>query len=212
MANFNVVSDFIGEFNISQNKYATTDYTSVIATTEEKILKDLLGEDLYMKLIATPTTAPYADLVNGKTYSVVNIDGVTVNINYQGIKKMLKYFTYAELLRYQETENTEVGQVEPSQTNSVRMAKNNLSAKISEAYNKGVKLYGFDIETYGNNASLIRGLRDSTVKKYTEYDYYSEIVKGTAFNYLYYCEKNFPSYFPTWQFSKKDLSFCNGYL
>ena len=102
---FITITDFVGEFNISQNKYATTDYNAIITATEEAVLKDLLGEDLYLKLIAdlngsyVPQTAKYLELVNGKTYSVINGDGVTVNVNYQGIKKMLKYFTWVRMGR-----------------------------------------------------------------------------------------------------------------
>jgi hypothetical protein len=215
---FIVRTDFVGEFKISQNRWANTDHDAIIASVEEKILKDLLGEDLYLKLIAdlngsyVPQTQKYIDLVNSKTYTVVNVDGVTVNVNYQGIKKMLKYFTYAELLKFQSTQNTEVGQVEPSQNNSTKVAPVNLSGLISDSYNKGLDLYGFDIQTYGNYNSLIRGLKDSSVKKYTEYDYYELLVKGSCFNYLWYQYENNPTYFPTWQFTVKDYIFIGGYL
>lgn len=209
---FNLITDFSGDCNVSQNKYAKTDYETIIASTETKILKDLLGEDLYLKLIAAPTTAPYADLVNGKTYSVVNEDGVTVNVNYQGIKPMLKYFTYAEILKHQETENTEVGQVEPMQNNSGRVSKNNLSSLISAAYNKGVPLYGYDIESCSNNISFICGSRNSERFNTPTYNYYDELVKGSCYNYLYYCKENYPSYFPTWKFIVKQEMFFNGYL
>jgi len=202
-----ILSDFSGECNISQNKYSTTDYDAVIASVEEKILKDLLGEDLYLKVSATPTS--YTNLINGCIYSVVNGEGVTVNVNYQGLKLMLKYFTYAELLKHQETENTEVGQVEPLQNNSVRVAKNNLSAKISEAYNKGVKLYGFDIECWKNDNSFICGRRNKPEAK-QEYDYYCELVKGTSYNYLY--TQRLQTDYLTWQFSEKEFMFINGYL
>jgi len=208
---FNTIQDFTGETNISQNKYTKIDYENIITSTEERILKDLLGEDLYLKLIATPAVAPYLELVNGTTYAVVNEDGVTVNVNYQGIKKMLKYFTYVEILRFQKSENTEVGQVDPQQNNSVRLPENNLSKKIMDSYNKGIDLYGFDIQTYGNSKSLIRGM-ETNITKNTEYDYYRLYVKGSCFNYLWYEYENYPTRFPTWQFTCKELSFINGYL
>ncbi len=202
-----ILSDFSGELNISQSKYGNADLISIIATVEEKILKDLLGEDLYLKLITTP--ANYTDLINGCTYSVINEEGITVNVIYQGLKPMLKYFTYAELLKHQQSENTEVGQVEPLQNNSIRMTKNNLSVKISEAYNKGVKLYGFDIENWKNDNSFICRRRNAERKK-TEYDYYAELVKGTAYNYLY--TQRLQTVYLTWQFTIKDFMLANGYL
>lgn len=209
---FNLITDFTGECNVSQNRYATTDYNAIIASIEEKILKSLLGDDLYLKLIATPSTAPYADLVNGKTYSVVNEGGITVNVNYKGIKQMLKYFTYAEILKLQESENTEVGQVEPMQNNSGRVTKKSLGILICSAYNKGVALYGYDIENCSYNLAFISGSRNADRFNKKEYDYWSEIVKGSCYNYLYYCKVNYPSYFPTWQFTIKDEMFLNGYL
>lgn len=209
---FLLITDFTGDVNVSQNKYAKTDYENIIASVEEKILIDLLGEDLYLKLIATPTVSPYLELVNGTTYTVINADNVTVNVNYKGIKSMLKYFTFYEILKHQETENTEVGQVDPMQNNSQRVAKNNLSKLISDAYNKGVDLYGYDIQTYGNSKSLIRGLKDDSIHKYDYYDYYKYYVKGSCFNYLYHCKENHATYFPTWQFTEKESMLMNGYL
>lgn len=211
------ITDFVGEFNISQNKYAMTDYNAIITATEEAVLKDLLGEDLYLKLIAdldgsyVPQTAKYLELVNGKTYSVINGDGVTVNVNYQGIKKMLKYFTYVELLKHQETENTEVGQVEPLQNNSQRVGKHNLSFQICNSYNKGLALYGYDIYNYGYRNAFISNY-NSKPKNYYKYDYYLELVKGSCFNYLYYCYENYATYFPTWQFTPRCEMLLNGYL
>ena len=45
-----ILSDFSGELNISQSKYGNVDYTSIIASVEETILKQLLGDDLYLKV------------------------------------------------------------------------------------------------------------------------------------------------------------------
>ncbi|MFA5234191.1 MAG: hypothetical protein WC390_07310 [Sulfurimonas sp.] len=216
---FNSITDFTGEINITQSKYGKTDLSLIIATVEEEILKSLLGEDLYLKLITdcatgVPVTQKYIDLVNGKTYSVDNEDGVTVNVNYQGIKKMLRYFTYAEILKYQESQNTEVGQVEADQNNSVRMSKSQLAVKIEKYYNNGIALYGYDIENYSDYiTNPIYGntpITDcyATYNNKYKYDYYIELVKGSCFNFLY---KNKTDY-PTWQFTVKDLMFLNGYL
>jgi len=216
---FNSITAFTGECNISQDKYSSTDYNAIILATEEKILRDLLGGDLYNKLIAdlngsyVPQTQKYIDLVNGKTYQVENGEGVTVNVDYKGIKPMLKYFCYSQLLKSQDQQNSMVGQVEPVQENSQRPAKNRLNILVENAYNKGVELYGIDIENYSYNDSFIRGKRyQQSIKKVTEFDYYVELVKSNCFNYLYYCSQNFATYYPTWMFTPKSISGFNGWL
>jgi len=215
---FLTLADFTGEVNVSQNKYANTDLTYIIASVEESILKDLLGEDLYNKFITdlasiTPS-AIYTDLRDGKTYTVQNSDGVTVNVLYKGIKPMLKYFTHAELIKFQDSQNTETGQVTPENNNSVRMVKAHFSALIEASYNKGVALYSYDIENYsdyitnpiyGNEPITAPFQNYNEVKKY---DYYKELIKGSCFNFLYKYKANYP----TWQFTSKDKMFIGGYL
>ena len=219
MAYFNSLTDFTGEFNITQSKYGDTDLTSIITVSEERILKDLLGEDLYLKLIAdlsggVPQTQKYIDLVNGKTYSVVNEDGITVNVDYQGIKRMLRYFAYCDILKYQDSKNSEVGQVVSNQNNSTRLSdkSNQLTVKIEPYYNKGTELYGFDIENYSNYlTNPIYGdipITDFVDTRKRKYDYYKELVKGSCFNFLY---KNKTDY-STWQFTVKDKIFLGGWL
>jgi len=201
MANFVLLTDFVGEIAISQSKYGNDKLNSIITTTEAKILTDLLGDDLYLKLKADlvnniPQTTKYLNLVNGVTYSVKNIDNIDVNVDYKGIKQMLRYFIYAELIRLQETDNTEVGEVEAKQQNSTRARKTQLNTLISNAYNNGVKLYGKDIE-------------DFTVSiKMHNNEYFYNLVKNNCFNFLY---KHITDY-PTWQFTPKDYMFLNGYL
>jgi hypothetical protein len=221
MANFNLITDFTGEFNITQSKYGNSDLTLLITEVEEKILNDLLGEDLRLKFIAdlasiTPTQK-YIDLRDGKVYSVVNEDGVTVNVNYQGIKKMLKYFTYCEILKFQDSQNTEVGQVIPKQQNSTRLSEkpNQLSVKIEKYYNKGCDLYGYDIENYSDyltnpiyGNTPITDFSNVYINDIRKYNYYHELVKGSCFNFLF---KNKTDYL-TWQFTVKDKMFLNGYL
>jgi len=93
---FVTLADFKGEINISQNRYNNTNYDAIIAETEESVLKLLLGEDLYLKLIDdldvdnVPLNTMYAYFLNGKTYSVYNEEEQIVKIDYKGAKAMLK--------------------------------------------------------------------------------------------------------------------------
>jgi hypothetical protein len=206
---FNNLTDFTGDCNISQTKYGKTDLEAIITTTEETILKELLGEDLYLKVIAAPAT--YTNLINGYTYSVINGDSITVNVAYKGIKQMLKYFTYAEMLKFLDNQTSQVGQIEPEENNSKRMAKTNHSKLVMDAYNKGVNLYGFDIETWNGNGNwFITGRRNKYKEALSEEDYYEMYVKGSCFNFLYNY-KDTTAYL-TWQFSEKELMMLNGFL
>ena len=45
-------TDFVGEVNISQKRFSDGDLNNFIQLTEEKILKELLGDDLYLKFEA----------------------------------------------------------------------------------------------------------------------------------------------------------------
>jgi len=212
---FLTLNDFIGDCNVSQSRYGNVDLNSIIAASERKILIDLLGEDLYAKVIATPTTSPYSLLVSGTTYHVENQDGVTVNIVYQGLKPMLKYFAYADILKFQKDSNTNVGQVEAKVDNAEKSAANKLNVLISQAYNKGLALYGYDIDNYAVNDSFIRGKRYQEIenyKIYTEYEYYKLYLRGSVYNYLSYEKTNHPGYFPTWNFQIKNVMAFNGFL
>lgn len=214
----NLITEFIGDVAVSQNKYNTDHLNQIIADTEERILKDLLGDDLYHKFIdglalETPPDI-YVDLRDGLTYKVYNKDGVLVNVKYEGVKKMLRYFTFAEIIKFQDSENTDVGQVEPNQSNSNRVAKNQLAVKIENAYNKGVALYGFDIENYSDYiTNPIYGNQPATepfsdYEQKRKYDYYKELIKPSCYNFLYKYKANYP----TWTFSTKDKMFLGGYL
>ena len=68
-----------GDLKISQNDRLETDLEQYIDDVEEKVLLDLLGDDLYIKFIAqlpTPTRQRYTDLLNGYNYTVENDEGV----------------------------------------------------------------------------------------------------------------------------------------
>jgi len=209
------LADFTGECSLSQSRYGKTDSDLIIASTEERILKDLLGDDLYLKLIAdldgsyVPQTQKYQRLVNGYDYTVTNAYGVTVTVNYKGIKPMLKYFTYYDILLSKDNQASDVGQVEPVQENSQRMAKNQLNRILRTAYNKGVALYGYDIEKDINmQTNPIYGGNYKRAEE-PEYDYYALLVAGSCFNFLY---KYYTVDYPTWQFTAKSDILLNGWL
>jgi hypothetical protein len=81
-------------------------------------------------------------------------------------------------------------------------------------FNKGVCLYGFDIENYSDYlTNPIYGNEPVTepFSNYEEkhkYNYYQELVRGSCFNFLY----KYKDSYPTWQFTAKDKLMLGGWL
>jgi len=139
---FNSQSDFKGDVNITQSSEVTEDLNQVIIDVEIEILSKLLGDDLYLLLIAdldgnyAPQTQKYKDLVNGKEYKRA---GYTVN--YQGIKRMLRYFVYSEWLKTGRISNVSGGTVIETKDKSESLSRFEIRAEANRAYNKGMTLY-----------------------------------------------------------------------
>lgn len=199
-------SDFTGEIALSQNEFNLNQIQKIIESTEETILVDLLGYDLYTKLIENldsnyePVIQIYKDLVNGKKYNITLSNGATFQVNYKGIKQMLRYFTYYYYLQSQQTQNTISGQVINQEENATKANKIELNELSQKIYNKGVNLYG-------NNKVL--GTKDCplssvTIIRHSDYDIFES--KATCFNFL----NNHSSDYPTWLFTPKKQILFNG--
>lgn len=196
---FILTTDFKGDKYISQNVFTLEDLQYFIDLTQEKILKDLLGEDLYGKLLSDctnniPATTKYINLLNGKTYTETNESGQTVNVYYKGLKEMLRYFTFYYFMKEQPYKSTISGIMESNQENSTKISNMQLNRIIIQAYNKGIKLYGkkhSEINT------------ETVSSKIYSTKYVQEIIKGNAFNFLY---KHLTDY-PTWTFTEKQYIF-----
>jgi len=201
---FILTTDFIGEINISQNQYTTSDLQSIIESTERLVLSDLLGEDLYAKLIAdldvnyVPQTVKYLTLVNGGSYTATNGEGTTVTVTYRGIKQMLKYFTYYYYVKNQMNQNTIAGTVINSQENAIQLNKAALNDIVNAMYNKGVDLYGKKLYASENPSISVKIIDDT---------YIDETVKGNCYNFLIeYKDADYP----TWMFTEKKKIHFNG--
>lgn len=143
MASIVSISDFQGEINITQSKFQTTDIQDFIDRYEEKVLKDLLGDDLYLKFkndgYESPSRQRYIDLLNGVVWADSN--NSDYNVDYKGLKPMLRYMIYYYYLINQPYQNTMVGTVKGVSRNAENPARDIINSLAFDRYNRGVEYY-----------------------------------------------------------------------
>lgn len=139
------IADFsAGELKITRNNSVDTDLQSYIDETEEKYLRSLLGDTLYIQFIAqlpTPTLQKWTDLLNGYNYTVENENGENESVYFVGVKKMLRLFTWFNFVREQSFQNAIVGQVKGASQASANASMEEISRLIKTRYNKAIELY-----------------------------------------------------------------------
>ena len=252
-------TDFTGEVKIAVNTFTEDDVDVYIAEVQESILKDLLGDDLYMKFgatLPTPTSGTkYDDLLNGVVYvdprkSVIETynnseesvdDDVDLNVDYTGLERMLKLFTYYNYAHDQVFHNTMLGNVKGSSQNGAVLDNGEMLARLELKYNTAIDLYRSarkfildhkDIETTSTSVSNIGDGTHTFYVPSTTYmangdtvnisgtDYtISSLVADTSFKINESASVNFNaatlvSYdaFPTFKGKKKDKMFLNNSL
>lgn len=140
-----LTSDFIGEVQISKNKFTASDLQSYIDRVEEDILKDLLGETLYLAFKADSfgndisSRDKYKELLNGLQYT--NPADSSLTVDYTGLKRMLRLFIYAEYLPNQLYNNTIIGEVEGSSRNAFNTTVTKVNDTAEDRQRMGVDLY-----------------------------------------------------------------------
>ena len=146
------VNDFIGEINLDlSDANVRVNFLAIADNVIYDTLNDLLNATLYNYLIndlsaGIPVTQKYTDLVSGVTYTKLNLEVY----NYEGIKRMLKYFIYDSYLEDQQTYNTAIGQAMGMNENSVILSRSDLRKRRAKIQNKAVKLYAQCVEFINN--------------------------------------------------------------
>lgn len=170
-----------------------------ITEYEKTILVDLLGYDLYKKFIegVEANEQIYLDLRDGKEYTV-EYSGSDYTVKWAGLKNdekisLLAYFTYFYLVRDNQIPLTGTGTVINANDNSKVVSPVD---KLSNAWNKGVELYGIKAGNVIREKVIINGLTyfQPTLKHY---------ISTSAYNFLYWNKEDYP----TWIFTEK--SFIN---
>ena len=136
-------SDFIGEIHVSINEINRAEFQAYIDRIVPIRLEQLMGDKLYNEYVADldgngdPQTQKYIDLVNGVTYTDCN--GNTVN--YEGVKRMLRYFVFSDYKITSAYKDMSTGTKKLKGENSDNATWFNIS-NISKDFNdKGVVLY-----------------------------------------------------------------------
>lgn len=140
-----LTSDFVGEVQISKNKFTASDLQSYIDRVEEDVLKELLGDTLYLSFKADSfgndagSRDRYKELLNGLEYT--NPDDSSLTIAYMGLKRMLRLFIYAEYLPNQLYNNTIIGEVEGSSRNAFNTTVTKVNDTAEDRQRLAVDLY-----------------------------------------------------------------------
>ena len=202
-----------GEYRITQNTFSKDDFKIYISDVQEETLKQLLGIDLYLAFgaeLPTPTLQKYIDLLNGVVYIHEN-----KKVDYTGLKRMLKAFTFNAYVNDQDVQNTIIGNVSGVSRNSENLTPNATLTYSEEKNNKGVNYYReaqLFIERENNQKRTSTAVTDNLDNTYTvavadttyivagnsfelngvEY-VFDSVVDGVSFNFTALTGLNFPN-------------------
>lgn len=135
-ARFIDISNFTGFYKINEGFYDS----DIVETTEEDILRDLLGNTLYDAFIADldvdddPQTQIWKDFKDGVEYT----DGFL--INYTGIEQMLVAFAFYALVLDVNNSNS-TGFTNNQNQNSELLSDYEKKSLAYKSYNFGVNFY-----------------------------------------------------------------------
>lgn len=130
-------TDFVGEYAIQQNIYATSDLQAFIDKYEIEYLRDLFGP-VFAALFYADISTPYAQPVNADYAALFN-PIQTDEIRSEGIKEMLLGFIYWEYCRKDSVKKTLTGHV--TAQNEVSSQVDAINTQLYLLYNKAVKTY-----------------------------------------------------------------------
>ena len=124
------ITDFNGgKFNLAVNQYQEDYLQKIIDETENKVLNELFGFDLYDLFIQDlindyPTSQRFIDVFEPLRFSV------PIKVMTEGIKEMLKGFIYYEYIRLTTAQHTTTGVSQTQGENSETRAAENLNVTV----------------------------------------------------------------------------------
>lgn len=118
--------DFVGFLNIEFSTFE--EFDDYAEQLEEKIMRDLVGWEMYQDMIDNPAEVKYTNLMNG------------VEFDTRGIKEMQRGFFYFYFLTDRQTQGTTIGEIELNLQNG-NLVSGNLGLKMVRQYNKAVDIY-----------------------------------------------------------------------
>jgi len=202
---------FKGDISLSQNIYGTIN--DFLNNYEDMILDKLLGYDLKKNFldgleIVSPLQK-WLDLRDGKTYTVTDRDNRTVNVKWNGLinaekKSLLSYFIYYYYSIENQSFQSQTGDIIMMNENSNITPISQINGKLIRAYNRGCELYGKNLSIMTGRNAIIRSKRwQQTLNlEQLQIDYYQEILKGTAYNFIYFANEDVADTYPNWNFTE----------
>lgn len=136
-------TDFVNDTKIANNQFTDGVIDECIVRNQQRFLTLLLGDDLYLKFggeLPTPTREEYTELLNGVVYVDPN-DSLSRNVDFVGIKKMLRYFTYYDCVINSGFEHSIVGITTGSSRNALTADRAVVNGLAENKYNEAVNLY-----------------------------------------------------------------------
>jgi hypothetical protein len=146
-------TSFVDEFLLAKNQFTEDKIDAFIISMQRKVLIDLLGMDLYLKFgadISAPAAgSKFNHLKLGTTYTDPEIycyqntlsSGVDTIVDYSGIVKMLKIFTWVEILKKKSIHDTIIGATQGSGQNGINLSLDQISGLTDVFHNEAVDLY-----------------------------------------------------------------------
>lgn len=162
MINLINITDFTENKFLTQN-LDDRDIDPVITEAQEFDIEPVIGSAMYLDLMNNLTASKYIELLEGKTYIPT---GSSDPIHFNGLKMVLKYYTYARLLVDDGIKSTNSGFVQKTLENSERISDKTKAQKIAQA-RSGAKKYEEDMIRFLCNYPAIYPLYCSGIRKNT---------------------------------------------
>jgi hypothetical protein len=134
MNNIITITDFVGQYTISDLGYSEDNFESTIAQLQDDLLKMCLTVDLYEDLKVNPTAQKWVDFLYGKIYT----DTTACKRYYKGFKSFLLKYVYAYHIENNQYTITSVGAVENNRENMTNLTDFKLRRLVYNTYNKSV--------------------------------------------------------------------------
>ena len=187
--NFYDINDFKGEINLdlSNDSNVLAQFDALAVQIGNDILKDLLNSSLLNDLnddlvSGVPQTQEYIDLVDGVTY----VDDNQETVNYEGLKRMLRYFVYEQYLDISHSQNSSNGQEYGNNENATKLTRFQLRKARERIQNKAVDLYFDAIKYIDDNYSTYFTANDYSLWMPKKKTYLGKILTVSPRNENFY--------------------------
>lgn len=122
------LNDFDAFKHISANIDEDVDLNPWILEAQLFDLKPFLGDAFYYDLVRNPTEQKYVDLLDGIAYNYGDS-----SIEWQGLKVLLVYYTYARYINNKNFHDTPMGMVEKTNDFSTNAGEKTIARLVSQA-------------------------------------------------------------------------------